>query len=409
MDSKSISLKYEELKSRNLKLDISRGKPSPEQLDFSMPLLSTLTKEEVFADGCDCRNYGFVDGLPGAKQFFGQMLKVSPDDITVYGNSSLNIMYNVVSNAVTHGILGSRPWGKYEKPVKFLCPVPGYDRHFSVCEYFGIEMISIEMNEDGPDMDTVEKLVSQDGNIKGIWCVPRYSNPTGIIYSDEVIKRLAALNPKAYDFRIYYDNAYAVHHLTENPVPMLNIADECKKNGTENLVYQFASTSKITFSGGGVCALNASKENLKSLMKPLTVSTIGYDKINQLRHIKFLNDPQALTALMEQHRRSLVPKFNTVLNTLERELEPLGLGRWHKPQGGYFISFDGRDNTAKETVRLCKEAGLVLTPAGATFPYGKDPHDRNIRIAPTFPSVDELQQAMDLFCTCVKLVNCQKL
>ncbi|MBE6852029.1 MAG: aminotransferase class I/II-fold pyridoxal phosphate-dependent enzyme [Ruminococcus sp.] len=400
---------YLDFKSLNLSLDMSRGKPAPAQLDLTMPMISILDGEKLSAEnGFDCRNYGVLDGIPEAKKMFADVLGVAPENIIVYGNSSLAIMYDMVSRAWSHGVLGSKPWCRYDK-VKFLCPVPGYDRHFSICEYFGIEMINIPSNEEGPDMDLIEKLVSEDDTIKGIWCVPQYSNPTGISYSDSVVKRFAALKPKAADFRIFWDNAYCIHHLTDSPVCILNIFDECKKAGTENMVYEFMSTSKISFPGAGVAVLATSVENAESIKKGLGVSTIGFDKLNQLRHIKFFKNADGLKAHMEKHKDIIAPKFDVVTEELEKNIAPLGIASWHKAEGGYFISFDAMSGCAKRIVSLCKEAGVVLTGAGATYPYGKDPEDSNIRIAPSYPTVDELRKAMELFCICIRLASVEKL
>lgn len=400
---------YLDFKSLNLSLDMSRGKPAPAQLDLTMPMISILDGEKLSAEnGFDCRNYGVLDGIPEAKKMFADVLGVAPENIIVYGNSSLAIMYDMVSRAWSHGVLGSKPWCRYDK-VKFLCPVPGYDRHFSICEYFGIEMINIPSNEEGPDMDLIEKLVSEDDTIKGIWCVPQYSNPTGISYSDSVVKRFAALKPKAADFRIFWDNAYCIHHLTDSPVCILNIFDECKKAGTENMVYEFMSTSKISFPGAGVAVLATSVENAESIKKGLGVSTIGFDKLNQLRHIKFFKNADGLKAHMEKHKAIIAPKFDVVTEELEKNIAPLGIASWHKAEGGYFISFDAMSGCAKRIVSLCKEAGVVLTGAGATYPYGKDLEDSNIRIAPSYPTVDELRKAMELFCICIRLASVEKL
>ena len=396
---------YLDFKSLNLSLDMSRGKPAPAQLDLTMPMISILDGEKLSAEnGFDCRNYGVLDGIPEAKKMFADVLGVEPENIIVYGNSSLAIMYDTISRAWSHGILGSKPWCKYDK-VKFLCPVPGYDRHFSICEYFGIEMINVPTNEYGPDMDMVEKLVSEDETVKGIWCVPQYSNPTGISYSDEVVKRFANLKPKAADFRIFWDNAYCIHHLTSSPECILNIFDECKKAGNENLVYEFMSTSKISFPGSGVAVIATSVENAEYIKKGLGISTIGFDKINQLRHVKFFGNADGLKAHMNKHMEILAPKFNVVIEELEKNIAPLGIASWHKAEGGYFISFDAMKGCAKRIVSLCKEAGVVLTGAGATYPYGKDPDDSNIRIAPSYPTVDELRKAMELFCICIRLKN----
>ena len=396
---------YLDFKSLNLSLDMSRGKPAPAQLDLTMPMISILDGEKLSAEnGFDCRNYGVLDGIPEAKKMFADVLGVEPENIIVYGNSSLAIMYDTISRAWSHGILGSKPWCKYDK-VKFLCPVPGYDRHFSICEYFGIEMINVPTNEYGPDMDMVEKLVSEDETVKGIWCVPQYSNPTGISYSDEVVK----LKPKAADFRIFWDNAYCIHHLTSSPECILNIFDECKKAGNENLVYEFMSTSKISFPGSGVAVIATSVENAEYIKKGLGISTIGFDKINQLRHVKFFGNADGLKAHMNKHMEILAPKFNVVIEELEKNIAPLGIASWHKAEGGYFISFDAMKGCAKRIVSLCKEAGVVLTGAGATYPYGKDPDDSNIRIAPSYPTVDELRKAMELFCICIRLASVEKM
>ncbi len=400
---------YLDFKSLNLSLDMSRGKPAPAQLDLTMPMMNILDGDSLKAEnGFDCRNYGVLDGIPEAKKMFADVLGVQPENIIVYGNSSLAIMYDVMSRAWTHGVLGNKPWSKYDK-VKFLCPVPGYDRHFSICEYFGIEMINIPSNDEGPDMDMVEKLVSEDETVKGIWCVPQYSNPTGVSYSDAVVKRFAALKSKAPDFRIFWDNAYCIHHLTDSPECILNIFDECKKNGTENMVYEFMSTSKVSFPGSGVAVLATSKENVESIKKGLGIATIGYDKINQLRHVKFFKNAEGLKEHMKKHKEILAPKFDVVIDQLEKNIAPLGIAKWHKAEGGYFISFDAMSGCAKRIVSLCKEAGVVLTGAGATYPYGNDPEDSNIRIAPSYPSVEELSKAMELFCICIKLASAEKL
>ena len=399
---------YNEFKARGLKLDMSRGKPSPDQLDLSLDMLNINIDEWKTCNGFDCRNYGLLDGIPEAKSLFAEILGVLPEEVFVYGNASLTAMYDYVSRAMTHGIMGSKPWCKYDK-VKFLCPVPGYDRHFAICEHFGIEMINVPLNDAGPDMDMIEKLVSEDETIKGIWCIPQYANPTGISYSDETVKRFAALKPKAEDFRIFWDNAYCIHHLTENPRTILNLMDECKKLGSENMVYMFASTSKISFSGAGVAVMAASTENMADIKKQMTIATIGFDKMNQLRHVKYFGNADGMKKHMLRHAAIIRPKFDAVLEELEKEIAPLGIGSWFHPQGGYFISFDTLNGCAKRVVQLCKDAGVVLTGAGATYPYGNDPDDKNIRIAPTYPSVDELKKAMELFCICVKLASIEKI
>ncbi|MGN1086939.1 MAG: aminotransferase class I/II-fold pyridoxal phosphate-dependent enzyme, partial [Porcipelethomonas sp.] len=313
---------------------------------------------------------------------------------------------DIIADSYAFGVNGSKPWCKLDK-VKFMCPVPGYDRHFAICEKFGIEMVNVPTDENGPDMDMVEKLVAEDDSIKGIWCVPQYSNPTGYVYSDETVKRFANLSPKAEDFRIFWDNAYCIHHLVDNPRVILNILDECKKNGRENMVYIFGSTSKITFSGSGVSAVGSGKDNIAYIKKNMGIRTIGYDKINQLRHALYFRSYDGLVEHMKKHKAIIAPKFKVVLDTLEKEIAPLGIGSWTKPEGGYFVSFDSLPGCAKRIVELCKEAGVTLTGAGAAFPYGKDPEDKNIRIAPTYPTVDELQKAMEIFCLSVKIASAE--
>ncbi len=401
---------YDKFKAMNLKLNMARGKPSPEQLELSMDMFNVLDEKSVLKgiNNDDYRNYGILDGIPESKKIFSKMLGVSEDEIIIGGNASLNLMYDIISDSYAFGVNGSTPWCRLDK-VKFLCPVPGYDRHFAITEKFGIEMINIPTDENGPDMDMVEKLVSEDDSIKGIWCVPQYSNPSGYVFSDETVKRFAALKPKAKDFRIFWDNAYCIHHLVDNPKVVLNIMDECKKNGNENLVYIFGSTSKITFPGAGVAAMASGKENIANIKKNMSIRTIGYDKINQLRHALYFKDYTGLVEHMKKHRDLIAPKFKVVNDTLEKEIAPLGIGNWTKPDGGYFVSFDSLPGCAKRIVELCKNAGVTLTGAGAAFPYGKDPEDKNIRIAPTYPSVDELQTAMEVFCLSVKIASAEKL
>ena len=397
---------YQAEKEKGLKLDMSRGKPETAQLDIGMELLDVVNSEsDMKAEGgADCRNYGVLDGIPEAKKLMADMMGTTPEHVIVYGNGSLFIMYDSISRSYTHGVLGSTPWYKLDK-VKFLCPVPGYDRHFAITERFGIEMITVPMREDGPDMDIVEKLVKEDDSIKGIWCVPLYSNPQGICYSDETVKRFAALKPAAKDFRIYWDNAYVIHHLYEDDQPvLLDIISECEKAGNPDLVYEFASTSKISFAGAGISALASSKANLEDVKKQLTIQTIGFDKLNQLRHVRYYKNLDGMKAHMKKHANIMRPKFEAVLEVLEKELGGLGIANWIKPKGGYFISFG-----ATEIVKKCKEAGVILTNAGATFPYGKDPKDSNIRIAPSFPTAEEMAQAANLFVLCVKLVSVEKL
>lgn len=406
----ALEKQYADYKAKGLKLDMSRGKPAPEQLNLSLDmLLHCLDGDYKSSNGIDCRNYGVLDGIPEAKVLFQEMLGVSADEVIVGGNSSLQMMYDTIIRAMQLGVLGSeKPWCKYEH-VKFLCPAPGYDRHFAICQALGIEMINVDYLEDGPDMDAVEKLVSEDEEIKGIWCVPMYSNPTGITYSDAVVKRFANLKPKAKDFRIFWDNAYCVHHLSENHDHLLNIIEECKKAGNPNMVFEFTSTSKISFPGGGLAVVAASKENIDFIKSQMTYQTIGFDKLNQLRHAKYFKNFESISEHMKHHAAIIRPKFDVVLYMLDKEVEPLGIGKWNKPNGGYFISFDALPGCAKRIVSLAKEAGVVMTGAGATFPYGKDPKDSNIRIAPTFPSVDELRQAMEIFCVCVKLASVEVL
>ncbi len=408
---KELGVQYRNYQTQELHLDMSRGKPSAEQLDISMGLMDVLNSDSDLAceDGTDCRNYGVLDGIPEAKQLIGDMMEVNPDNVIIYGNSSLNIMYDTVSRSMTHGVMGSTPWCKLDK-VKFLCPVPGYDRHFAITEYFGIDMINVPMTPDGPDMDMVEELVSTDDSIKGIWCVPKYSNPQGISYSDQTVRRFARLNPAAPDFRIYWDNAYCMHHLYDlDQDYILEILAECKRAGHPDMVYKFSSTSKITFPGSGIAAIATSPNNLEDIKKQLKIQTIGHDKVNQLRHARFFGDIHGMEEHMKLHAANLRPKFETVINTLEEELGGLDIGTWTKPKGGYFISFDSMNGCAKKIVGMCKKAGLIMTPAGATYPYGIDPNDSNIRIAPTYPTLNELKDAMEIFALCVKFVSIDKL
>ncbi len=410
---KELLAEYQSQKDKGLKLDISRGKPSKEQLDLSMPMLDVLGSDSDMhaEDGTDVRNYGLLDGIPEAKKLMGDLMGVDPSQVIVGGNSSLNIMYDMVARSELFGVMGSTPWSRLDK-VKFLCPVPGYDRHFAVTEQFGIELINVPILADGPDMDAVEEYVNNDPTVKGIWCVPVYANPTGSVYSEETVKRLAALKPAAKDFRIYWDNAYCVHHLfdeEEKQAKVLNILEECEKAGNPDMVYQFCSTSKVTFAGAGVAALSSSPANIADIKSKLQWSTIGPDKINQLRHVRFFKDVNGLKEHMKKHAAIVRPKFEEVLATLERELAELEIAQWSHPLGGYFVSFDAMEGCAKKIVARCKEAGLVLTGAGAAFPYGKDPKDSNIRIAPTMPTLDELKEALELFVICVKLVAVEKL
>ena len=407
----SLNKEYAEAKAKGLALDMSRGKPSAKQLDVSLGLLDTINSSSDLKalDGTDCRNYGVLDGIPEAKKLMADMMGTTPDHVIVYGNASLTIMYDQISRAYTHGILGNTPWCKLDK-VKFLCPVPGYDRHFAITERFGIEMINIPMSESGPDMGMVEEYVSKDASVKGIWCVPKYSNPQGYTYSEETVKRMAALKPAAEDFRIFWDNAYVIHDLyDDNKDEIADIISECEKAGNPDMVFEFASTSKVSFPGSGIAALATSANNIADIKKQLTIQTIGHDKLNQLRHVRFFKDINGLKEHMRKHAEFMRPKFEAVESVLEEELGGLGIGSWTEPKGGYFISFDAMDGCAKAIVAKCKEAGVKLTGAGATFPYGKDPKDSNIRIAPSFPTPEEMKQAADLFVLCVKLVSVEKL
>lgn len=406
----SVQKTYEEYKAQGLKLDMSRGKPGSEQLDISMPMLDVLNSSSVLKseNGFDCRNYGVLDGITEVKEIFAKMMQVDTNSIIVGGNSSLNMMFDTISFFMTNGINGCEPWIKQEG-IKFLCPAPGYDRHFAITEYFGIEMITIPMTENGPDMDMVENYINNDEKVKGIWCVPKYSNPQGITYSNETVTRFAQLKPAAKDFRIMWDNAYCIHDVTDEPETLLGIMDECKKYGNEDLPIIFSSTSKVTFPGAGVAAMAASDNNLSVLKKKYAIQTIGYDKINMLRHIRFFGNYDGVLEHMAKHKEILKPRFNAVINKLNNELNGLNIASWRKPNGGYFVSVDVLSGCAKRVVALCKEAGVVMTNAGATYPYGNDPKDSNIRVAPTYPSVDELDKAMDIFCVCVKYAVLEKL
>ncbi|MFV0466082.1 MAG: aminotransferase [Lachnospiraceae bacterium] len=398
-------------KAEGLMLDMSRGKPSAEQLDLGMDLLNVLNSESILIteDGVDCRNYGVNTGITEAKTLIAQMLDCRPEQVLIMGNSSLNVMYDSIARSFTHGIMGNTPWCRLDT-IKFLCPVPGYDRHFGVTEHFGIEMISIPTDENGPDMDMVEELVSKDETIKGIWCIPKYSNPTGITYSDDVVRRFASLKPAAADFRIYWDNAYMVHDMFEDRKDyLLNILDECEKAGNPDIVFEFCSTSKVSFAGSGISAMACSKVNCEDMISHLAIQTIGHDKINQLRHVKYFGDRSGVDAHMQKQAALIRPKFEMVFNALEEEIRPLEIADWNVPNGGYFICFYGMPHTAKAIVALAKEAGLVMTPAGAPFPYGKDPEDSVIRIAPTYPDLKELKLAVAIFIDCVKLATVERL
>ena len=406
-----LEAEFEDVKGKGLKLDMSRGKPAAEQLDLGKELLDIVNGESDMKaeNGLDTRNYGGPEGIPEAKALMAEMVGTKPENVIVFGNSSLNIMFDTVSRAMTHGIMGNTPWAKLDH-FKFLCPAPGYDRHFRVTEYFGAELVTIPMLEDGPDMDMVEKIVSEDASVKGIWCIPKYSNPTGAVYSDEVVRRFANLKPAAKDFRIFWDNAYCVHDLYEDNQPqILDILSECEKAGNPDMVFEFASTSKVSFAGGGVSMMAASPANLAEVKKHMSTQTIGYDKVNQLRHARYFKNMDGIKAHMMKHAASLRPKFEAVLNVLESDLGGLGIGTWTKPLGGYFISFDAMEGCAKAIVAKAKEAGLVMTGAGATYPYGNDPKDSNIRIAPSYPTPEELAVAGKVFVLSVKLVSVDKL
>lgn len=406
-----LSKMYEDVKGKGLKLNMARGLPSAEQLDMEADFFNTLNPQSDFKSqaGIDCRNYGELIGISEARKLMGDMMEVDPDNIIVFGNSSLNIMYDTVCRSMVHGVCGSTPWCKLDK-VKFLCPVPGYDRHFAITEQFGIEMINIPMKEDGPDMDLVEQYVNQDAAVKGIWCVPKYSNPQGITYSEEVCKRMASLKPAAEDFRIFWDNAYTIHHLYDDKQDNLpEIMDLCEKAGNPDMVYKFCSTSKVTFPGSGVAAMASSKKNIDYIKSIITIQTIGHDKLNQLRHVRYFGSFDGMVQHMKKHAEILRPKFELVLSELEKELGGLGIGEWTKPIGGYFVSFQAMDGCAKEIVAKCKDLGVTLTGAGATYPYKKDPKDSNIRIAPTFPPIAELAEALKVFVLAVKLTSVEKL
>ncbi len=400
---------FEACKTKNLKLNMARGRPAKAQLDIVNDLLTTVqTGEECFDGAVDARNYGGLEGLPSARAYWAEILGCRPEQTFIGGSASLNLMYDVISKAYTHGLLHSKqPWCREEK-VKFLCPSPGYDRHFAVTESFGAELISVPMTPTGPDMDLVEQLV-QDAAVKGIWCVPKYSNPDGIIYSEDTIRRLAELKPAAPDFVIMWDNAYCIHEFEGEYVEFPDILSICAQAGNPDMVIEFASTSKVTFAGGGISVMATSVAQLEYLVKLWSIQTICYDKVNQLRHVRYLKDKAHTLELMKRHAAVLAPKFAAVADALEQEIAPLQIASWNRPKGGYFVSLNAMPGTAKRTLALCKEAGVVMTPAGATFPYGIDPNDSNIRIAPSLPPVEELEQAMEVFCCCLKLAALEKL
>jgi len=405
----AVAKQFEEMKAKGLKLDMSRGKPGKAQLDLVSGILTVLSKpEDCISDGIDARNYGEVSGLPCAKRYFAEILGCKPEECFVGGNASLTLMYDTIAKAYTHGLLHSeKPWAKLDT-VKFLCPAPGYDRHFKISQSFGMELITIAMTETGPDMDAVEEYV-KDPAVKGMWCVPKYSNPEGVIYSDETIDRIAHLKPAAPDFLLMWDNAYCIHEFDGDFVPFRDMLAVCREAGNPDMVFEYASTSKVTLPGAGISVMAASEANIKYMVSLLGIQTISYDKVNQLRHVRYLKDKEHTLALMKQHAAIMKPKFEAVVDALDREIAPLGIASWKRPKGGYFVSVDTMDGLAKRTLALCKEAGVVMTGAGATFPYGVDPRDRNIRIAPSLPPVEELEAAIDVFCTCLKLAALENL
>lgn len=404
-----LTKKYDEIKSQGLSLDMSRGKPAADQLDLTSEMLTVLaTVDDCKGEnGFDCRNYGVLDGIPECKKLFADLLEVEPKNIVVGGTSSLNLMYDYLNQCMFMGVAGCEPWSK-QGNVKFICNVPGYDRHFAITEYFGIEMISVEMTNEGPDVQKIAELV-KDPMVKGMFCVPKYSNPNGVTYTEDIVKALAALKPAAKDFRVIWDNAYIIHELTDTPDVLMNIFEACKEYGTEDNFVEFTSTSKISFPGAGVSAIAASDNNVAEIKKRLNFQTISYDKLNQLRHVKFFKNVDGLKAHMDKHAEIIAPKFQLVLDVLESEIAPLGIGEWVKVKGGYFISYNTIGSSAKRIGELCKEAGLVLTTVGATYPYGIDPEDKNIRIAPSFPTVKDLGKAMEVFCLCAKIAAIEAL
>ena len=404
-----VSREYEDLKAKGLKLNMARGKPGKAQLDLVSDIFSLMQKpEDYVSDGIDVRNYGELSGLPAAKRLFAEILGCKPEQVFVGGNASLQLMYDTISKAYTHGLLHSeRPWCK-EPVVKFLCPAPGYDRHFKVTESFGFELITIPMTDEGPDMDAVEKAI-QDPAVKGMWNVPKYSNPDGIIYSAETIRRIASMKPAAPDFLLMWDNAYCIHEFEGDYVEFPDILAECAKYGNADMVFEFASTSKVTLPGAGISCFACSEANMAYMEKLLTVQVISFDKVNQQRHVLYLKDKAHTLELMKKHAAIMGPKFRCVVDALDREIAPLEIASWRRPKGGYFVSLNAMPGTAKRTLALCKEAGVTMTGAGATFPYGKDPQDSNIRIAPSLPPVEELEQAIAVLCVCLKMAALEKL
>ena len=407
---KVLIKKYNEIKNLKLDLNMARGKPSSKQLDLSSEMIEKFKVSDLkkTKENKDARNYLNLDGIDETKKFFSNLLDVEKDMVLVGGNSSLNLMYTLISNAMQFGIKGEVPWNQQGK-IKFLCPCPGYDRHFSICELLKIEMINIDINEDGPDVKTIKELVEKDSTIKGMWCVPKYSNPTGITYTDEIVKEIARLKPKAKDFRIFWDNAYFIHDFNEEKDKLLNIFDECKKNDNEDMILEFASTSKITFPGSGISAIVASKENIKEIKQIMSNQIICFNTVNQIMHCSFFSTKEKLEKHMKKHAEIIKPKFDLVLEKLEKEIKPLGIGSFSNPNGGYFISFDSLNGCAKRIFELCRNVGVILTSPGATFPYSKDPDDKNIRIAPTYPEIEELKKAIEIFCLCVKIASIEKI
>ena len=402
----ALRAEYQSFRARGLALDMTRGKPCNEQLDLSLGLLDCLGREFKAADGTDCRNYGVVEGLPEARALFAELLDVQPAEVIVGGNSSLAMMHDVIVQALLKGTTGGPAW--HDQKPKFLCPSPGYDRHFAICERYGIEMIPVAMRDDGPDMDEVERLVASDASVKGMWCVPRYSNPGGVVYAKSVVERLAAMKAAAPDFRILWDNAYAVHHLVDAPPPLANLLAACAAAGNPDRAIAFTSTSKITFAGADVAALAASAANVRNIVGGLSIQTIGHDKLNQLRHVRFFKDAAGVAAQMKKHAAILKPKFDAVTEILAQRLGGKDVATWSNPAGGYFVSLDTPDGCAAKVVRMADEAGVKLTKAGATYPYGKDPRDRNIRLAPSFPPLAQVRQAMELVAICVEIAALER-
>lgn len=407
-EKEALQKRYDDFKSQGLALDMSRGKPSPKQLDITMEMLDAVKFEDAYKaeNGFDCRNYGILDGIEECKELFAELLEVDTKNIIVGGNSSLNMMFDYIGQCMTHGA-GEEPWLK-QGNIKFICPAPGYDRHFGVLEFFGIEMITVDMLSDGPDMDKIDELI-KDSSVKGMFVVPKYSNPEGITFSDECVRRIAGMKPAAKDFRVIWDNAYCVHDINDTPDTLLNIFEAAKEAGTEDLFIEVTSTSKISFPGAGVAALAASDNNISAIKKRMTIQTIGSDKLNQLRHVKYFKNLDGLKEHMKKHAVLLKPKFDAVLECFRKELDGKGIAQWKNPNGGYFISLNVLEGTAKRVGELCKEGGVVLTTPGATYPYGKDPEDSNIRIAPSFPTVEELEKAAELLAISVRLAACEKL